>query len=363
MIVDEVHVFAGDDRGWHLLAVLERLRRIIAAEAADSGAGRPELQVVGLSATVGNPADLLRWLQGSGVGRRPGLVVAPDVPVATASAAGPPPGEIELDYIGSVPNAAKVLATLHQGEKRLVFCDSKQLVEQLGSELRARGVTTFLSHASLSVDERRRSEEAFTQARDCVIVTTSTLELGIDVGDLDRVIQLNAPSSVASFLQRLGRTGRRSGTVRNCLFLTLTQDALVQAAGLLLLWGRGWVEPVVAPPEWSPPEVRPGSAGARRRLASLSSAQVEHRYLDLLRLTMHPSVIRHPPNNFRRRPLSHGTSSPSNCSPTACRRTRSATGSGPTNGTASRPSTGPPNRSSLTSFAWDSSTPTAACCS
>ncbi|TCJ33301.1 DEAD/DEAH box helicase [Parafrankia sp. BMG5.11] len=261
VIVDEVHVFAGDDRGWHLLAVLERLRRIITAEAADSGAERPELQVVGLSATVGNPADLLHWLQGSGVGRRPGLVVAPDLPFATgtsvttgtsgatASAAGPPPGEIELDYVGSVPNAAKILATLHPGEKRLVFCDSKQLVEQLGSELRARGVTTFLSHASLSVDERRRSEEAFAQARDCVIVATSTLELGIDVGDLDRVIQLNAPGSVASFLQRLGRTGRRPGTVRNCLFLTLTEDALVQAAGLLLLWGRGWVEPVVAPPE------------------------------------------------------------------------------------------------------------------
>jgi len=249
VIVDEVHVFAGDDRGWHLLAVLERLRRIMAAEAAEAGAVPPELQVVGLSATVGNPADLLRWLQGSGVGRRPGRVVAPDVPIASASAGSPPPGEIELDHVGSVPNAAQVLATLHQGEKRLVFCDSKQLVELLGSELRARGVTTFLSHASLSVDERRRSEEAFTEARDCVIVATSTLELGIDVGDLDRVIQVNAPGSVASFLQRLGRTGRRPGTVRNCLFLTLAEDALVQAAGLLLLWRRGWVEPVIAPPE------------------------------------------------------------------------------------------------------------------
>ena len=245
VIVDEVHAFAGDDRGWHLLAVLERLRRIVAGEAAESGVTAPQLQVVGLSATVGNPAELLCWLQGSGAGHRPGQVVAPDVPAV----ASPPPGEIELDYVGSVPNAAKVLASLHQGEKRLVFCDSRQLVEQLGSELRARGVTTFLSHASLALDERRRSEEAFAQARDCVIVATSTLELGIDVGDLDRVIQLNAPSSVASFLQRLGRTGRRSGTVRNCLFLALSEDALVQAAAVLLLWGRGWVEPVVAPPE------------------------------------------------------------------------------------------------------------------
>ncbi len=65
--------------------------------------------------------------------------------------------------------------------------------------------------------ERRRAEEAFAEARDCVIVSTSKLELGIDVGDLDRVIQIDAPATAASFLQRIGRTGRRTGTARNCL--------------------------------------------------------------------------------------------------------------------------------------------------
>ncbi|SFO45090.1 helicase-related protein [Actinomadura madurae] len=106
-------------------------------------------------------------------------------------------------------NVAKVISALHRGEKRLVFCDSRRIVEQLGAALRALGVTTFLSHASLSLDERRRAEEAFAEARDCVIVATSTLELGIDVGDLDRVIQINSPPTVAAFLQRLGRGGRR----------------------------------------------------------------------------------------------------------------------------------------------------------
>ena len=91
-------------------------------------------------------------------------------------------------------NAATVIASLHRGEKRLVFCDSRQLVEELGAALRERGVTTFLSHASLPADERRRAEQAFAEARDCVIVATSTLELGIDVGDLDRVIQVNCPA-------------------------------------------------------------------------------------------------------------------------------------------------------------------------
>jgi ATP-dependent Lhr-like helicase len=241
VVVDEVHAFAGDDRGWHLLAVLERLTHLI---------GRP-VQRVGLSATVGNPSRLLTWLQGSGAGTRPARVVAPDLPVLVPGEPAPavPPGEIELDYVGSLQNAAKIIAGLHAGEKRLVFCESRQAVEELGSLLRGKGITTFLSHASLSADERRRSEEAFAEARDCVIVSTSTLELGIDVGDLDRVIQIDTPATVASFLQRLGRTGRRPGSTRNCLFLTRDGDALLEAAALLLLWGRGWVEPAVAPPE------------------------------------------------------------------------------------------------------------------
>ncbi|WP_435122599.1 DEAD/DEAH box helicase [Micromonospora tulbaghiae] len=236
VVIDEVHAFAGDDRGWHLLAVLERLTQIT---------GRP-LQRIGLSATVGNPGELLTWLQGSGSGKRPAQVVAPDLATATDR---PPPGDIELDYVGSLGNAATVIAGLHRGEKRLVFCESRQTVEELGQLLRTHGVTTFLSHASLSMDERRRAEQAFSEARDCVIVSTSTLELGIDVGDLDRVIQIDTSATVASFLQRLGRTGRRPGSSRNCLFLTLEGDTLTEAAALLLLWSRGWVEPVAAPPE------------------------------------------------------------------------------------------------------------------
>ncbi|MFC4529341.1 DEAD/DEAH box helicase [Sphaerisporangium dianthi] len=231
VVVDEAHAFAKDDRGWHLLSVLERLTHL---------AGRP-LQRIGLSATVGNPEDVLTWLQGSNAGIRPARVITPDETIEAASA------DVELDYVGSLPNAARVIAWF-QSEKRLVFCDSRRMVEELGELLRGHGVTTFLSHASLSADERRRAEEAFAEAQDCVIVSTSTLELGIDVGDLDRVIQMNAPWSVASFLQRLGRTGRRTGTRRTCLVLALTHDDLLTCAGLLLLWGTGFVEPAQPPP-------------------------------------------------------------------------------------------------------------------
>lgn len=231
VIIDELHAFAGDDRGWHLLAVLERVQRL---------AGQP-IQRIGLSATVGNPVDMLQWLQGGGAASRHGRVV-------TESGSPTSDVSVTLDYVGSVENAAEVISRLHAGEKRLVFCEARARAEELAYALRERSVTTFVSHSSLSADERRQSERAFAESRDCVIVATSTLELGVDIGDLDRVIQLDAPRTVASFLQRLGRTGRRTGSHRNMLFLTTEATHLVRAAALLLLWQRGFVEPVVPPP-------------------------------------------------------------------------------------------------------------------
>jgi ATP-dependent Lhr-like helicase len=229
VIVDELHAFAGDDRGWHLLAVLARISRF---------AGQ-ELQRVGLSATIGNPQQLIDWLCTDG--KLPRRVINPPSEHDIAP-------EVQLDYVGSLPNAALVISRLHRGEKRLVFCDSRARVEELVVELRQRGVETFVSHGSLGHHERRRAEAAFAEATDCVIVATSTLELGIDVGDLDRVIQIDAPYSVSSFLQRLGRSGRRPGRSRNCLFLTISTDAFLRAAALLYLWKTGYVEPVVPPP-------------------------------------------------------------------------------------------------------------------
>jgi ATP-dependent Lhr-like helicase len=230
VVVDELHAFAGDDRGWHLLSVLERLQRL---------AGR-RLQRIGLTATVGNPDELLSWLQGAVPPTR-ATVVAPE----SSGMAAP---DITVDYVGSIDNAATVVASLHGGEKRLVFSDSRSQAEDMARALRERGITTFVSHSSLSADERHRSEQAFAEARDCVVVATSTLELGIDVGDLDRVIQLEAPRTVASFLQRLGRTGRRAGSTRSCLFLATREDSLLRAAALTRLWATGFVETVVPPP-------------------------------------------------------------------------------------------------------------------
>lgn len=230
VVIDEAHSFGGDDRGWHMLAVVERISRL---------AGR-EIQRVALSATVGNPDELLAWLTPTCTGPR--CVVQPPLEPGGDAA------QIDLDYVGSLENAAVVISRMHRGEKRLVFVDSRARAEQLTALLRDRDVDTFVSHGSLGRDERRRAEEAFATGRDAVIVSTPTLELGIDVGDLDRVIQIDAPSTVASFLQRLGRTGRRPDSIRNTLFLATSEDALLNSAALLLEWSRGNVEPVVAPP-------------------------------------------------------------------------------------------------------------------
>ncbi len=226
VIVDELHAFAGDDRGWHLLFLLSRLERLT---------GR-QIQRIGLTATVGNPTELLAWLT---LGRG-GRVLGPTRPVAD--------GDVTADHVGSVGNAVTVIARLHRGERRLVFADSRMRVEEIAAGLRAMGIRTFVSHASLSLDERRQAEAAFVAEPDCVIVATSTLELGLDVGDLDRVIQVGAPPSVASFLQRMGRTGRRSGTTRNCLFLATDDEELLACLALATLWREGFVEAIRAPP-------------------------------------------------------------------------------------------------------------------
>lgn len=254
VIIDEVHAFAGDDRGWHLLALLERLCELSVRR----------IQRVGLSATVGNARDLLTWLQGSHptAKDRPGHVIAPGVDLNLPTAASedvdpevvrqPAPTtagvDMHVDYVGTMANAATLISKLHVGEKRLVFADSRSTVEQLAGHLRDLDVNTFVSHSSLSLDERRQAEQAFAEAKDCVIVATSTLELGIDVGDLDRVLQIGAPGSVASMLQRLGRAGRRAGTSRNMLFIAIKDEDLLAALSMCLLWSEGYVEPVHGPP-------------------------------------------------------------------------------------------------------------------
>jgi len=225
IVIDEVHSFADGDRGGHLMAVLERLARF----------SKCDIQRIGLSATVGNPDEIGRWMQGSSARER--TVVDPPRKDANA--------DLSLDYVGNLMNAAQIVDQLHPGRKRLVFADSRRVTEQLAHYLGQRSVDVYVSHSSLSISERTLAERAFSEGDNCVIVATSALELGIDVGDLDHVLQIDCPSRVSSFLQRMGRTGRREGASPNCTFLTLEEKKLIQAAGMLRLHAREFVEPVI----------------------------------------------------------------------------------------------------------------------
>lgn len=225
VVIDEVHAFAGTDRGTHLMAVLERLVRT---------AGTGDVQRVGLSATVGNPPEILRWMTGSS--RREGVVVDPPKQPARR--------EILVRH-GADPRAiGRMAGQVAAGRKSLMFCQSRALSEELADGMRGRGAEVFVHHSSVALSERRAAEEAFSAGSNACIVCTSTLELGIDVGDLDAVLQVDAPSTVSSFLQRMGRTGRRPGSVANTTFFCQDVEAVVQAAAIVELAREAWVEPV-----------------------------------------------------------------------------------------------------------------------
>lgn len=225
VIIDEVHAFAADDRGAHLVSLLERLSRFC----------QRDIQRVGLSATVGNPDEIGRWLQGSS--ERSFRRVHPTGPPARR--------ELTVDFVEDDAGAASAAASLARGKKSLVFVESRSQAERIAAAMAGRGVEVFIHHSAVSRTERALAEQQFAGAAgNCAIVCTSTMELGLDVGDLDIVIQVDAPSTVASLLQRMGRTGRREGTRSNCHFLCRSPESLLQATALLRLMERGYVEDV-----------------------------------------------------------------------------------------------------------------------
>ncbi len=224
VVVDELHVLAGDDRG-------TQVHSIVAGLAARSGR---DVQRIGLSATLGNPEEVLDWI--SGASDRPRCVVQRSVhrrPVVTFHHPGSEARE--------VATRARELA---DGCKTLFFCESRGATEDLAqavAEDEARDV--HVHHGSLSRHWRQHSEDAFRAARQTTVVCTSTLELGVDVGDLDLVLQLDAPSTVRSYLQRLGRSGRSEGSARRLAFLARGPWPLMRGLALADLARQGWVEP------------------------------------------------------------------------------------------------------------------------
>jgi ATP-dependent Lhr-like helicase len=188
IIIDELHAFVESERGVHLKVLLDRMDRIT----------KKQVQRIGLSATAGNPEEVLAWLSDS----------RHNVELVTISS---PPKEKQFLFIVEPEEKDRInaLVRIVEGKKALVFVNSRSGAEKLMKASAGRIRNLHIHHSSLSPATKKTSEEAFVSHDGACIICTSTLELGIDIGDLDVVVQVGPPNSVSSFLQRMGRSGRR----------------------------------------------------------------------------------------------------------------------------------------------------------
>ncbi|ONI87389.1 ATP-dependent helicase [Saccharothrix sp. ALI-22-I] len=275
VIVDEVHAVAGTKRGAHLALALERLDALL---------DRPA-QRIGLSATVRPVEEVSAFLAGG----RPVRVVQPktaktievrvEVPVEDMSVLGEPTGEVSGSAAGAEQRASiwpavenRVLELVRQHRSTIVFANSRRLAERLTARLNElaeeavelerfpaeapgqSGITTQRTatiarahHGSMSREQRVVVEEELKSGRLPCVVATSSLELGIDMGAVDLVVQVEAPPTVASGLQRVGRAGHQVGAVSRGVMFPKFRGDLVSCAVVAERMRDGAIEAVRYP--------------------------------------------------------------------------------------------------------------------
>lgn len=224
VIVDEVHELAGSKRGAQLSIALERLH-VYAGE----------FQRIGLSATVGNPEEIARFLCGD----RPCSVV--QVPVAKHL-------EISVKYVGDdFKHQTDVLSkALKREGSTLVFVNTRVTAEALGHALFEHG-DVEVHHGSLSKEVRIDAEERFKKGEIRTLICTSSMELGIDIGRVDHVIQFGSPREVARLVQRVGRAGHQLNTISRGTIFATGFDDLLESLVIAKKAKENEIEPVVLP--------------------------------------------------------------------------------------------------------------------
>jgi len=236
VIVDEVHAVAGTKRGAHLALSLERLDQLLDKPA----------QRIGLSATVRPPEEVARFLSGQA---RTTIVAPPAAKTFDLSVTVPVPDMANLENNTIWPDVEeRIVDLIETHNSSIVFANSRRLAERLTSRLNeihaertgdelsmernpkvgggfpaqlmasgaSLGAPTLLArahHGSVSKEQRAQVEDDLKSGRLKAVVATSSLELGIDMGAVDLVIQVEAPPSVASGLQRIGRAGHQVGEI------------------------------------------------------------------------------------------------------------------------------------------------------
>jgi len=223
VVIDEVHQFADDRRGIQLAVGLQRLSRIT----------ERDFQRIGLSATVGHP-DAIASLFG---GESPlKILVAPLEKRYEYRVEWPRPIDKDFEtardfYI--TPEAAAGLSaiddSLDESRSTLVFVNARPLAELLGSRLSMVRQDVAVHHGSLPREERERVEAGFKGGEIKGLVSTSTLELGIDIGTVDRVVQYNSPRQVTSLIQRVGRSGHTLDRTSKGLVLAVSSDDAIES--------------------------------------------------------------------------------------------------------------------------------------
>ncbi|MGW4247449.1 ATP-dependent helicase [Nocardia sp. NPDC004722] len=273
VIVDEVHAIAGSKRGAHLALSLARLDRLTEKPA----------QRIGLSATVRPPAEVGRFL----VGSAPITIVAPPAPktfdlsvrVPVADMTEPDAGQEDSDQPGSIwPHVDEAIVDLVlEHRSSIVFANSRRLSERLTARLNEayaarlgeavdtehkppaqlgasteviHGATTLLArahHGSVSKEQRALIEDDLKSGRLRCVVATSSLELGIDMGAVELVVQVEAPPSVASGLQRVGRAGHQVGEISRGVIFPKHRTDVVHCAVASMRMTAGQIEELQVP--------------------------------------------------------------------------------------------------------------------
>src|SRR6266404_9881984 len=252
VIVDEIHAVADDKRGAHLTLSLERLealrREAVGLEAIRSQ-GKPTLVRIGLSATQKPIEEVAHFLTGNGrpdpvivnIGHKRTLNLAVEVP---GSQLGPIATNEMWDEIYD-----RLVELVHQNRSTLVFVNTRRLVERVAHHLAERmGEDNVAAHhGSLSRKLRLAAEKKLKEGQIKVLVATASLELGIDIGTVDLVVQISSPRAIAVALQRVGRSGHWRGAIPKGRFFAGTRDDLLECASLVRAIRQGDLDRLTIP--------------------------------------------------------------------------------------------------------------------
>src|SRR6266851_9677219 len=230
VIVDEVHELATDERGVQLAVALERLLDLTGVE----------FQRIGLSATIGEPDRIGQFLVGAT--RKVSVLRSDEVrglQIKVSSVQPSQEDQKEAEQLGlptsTVARARRILNLIETHKSTLVFTNTREHAEALAAQLTALGAVgrVKVHHGSLSREIREEAEKDFQEGRVRALICTSSLELGIDIGSVDFIIQFTSPRETTRLVQRIGRSGHTLGGTSKGMILTMGTDDTLESAILV----------------------------------------------------------------------------------------------------------------------------------